>query len=161
MKCIPSNNNNISFNTRKIFPMTNIVRIATCKCEILNLNSKSYASEINSLEMWWLIRIYRISLTRNSNSDVLSFSKMQNFLRKSIRTRQLIFFRHSLRKQHLDNLNLTGKIMRQRARGRQREAYLSYFLDPSNKLLRMTKDRPIINGVYAAVNVNVRNKLGS
>ena len=69
--------------------------------------------------MWCFRRMNRISWKQmKMNEKVLSSCKCQRSLLKKIRTRQLKFLSHIVRKQGLENLALTGKIAGKRNRGR-------------------------------------------
>ena len=66
---------------------------------------------------------------------------------KYIVKRQMEFFGHVIRKEELENLVVTGFTEGKRARGRQRETYLTYL--PNNKgitpieLIRLAYERDV------------------
>ena len=77
--------------------------------------------------MWFLRRMLRISYKdRVTTEKVLRRAKVDRTLMKDIVKRHMEFFGHVIRKEELENLVVTGFIEGNRARGRQRETYLTY-----------------------------------
>ena len=63
---------------------------------------------------------------RVTNEEVLRRTNVDRTLMKDIVKRQMEFFGHVIRKEELENLVVTVFIEGKRARGRQRETYLTY-----------------------------------
>ena len=83
--------------------------------------------QLEATEMWFLRRMLRISYKdKVTNEEVLRRAKVDRTLMKDIVKRQMEFFGHVIRKEELENLVVTGFIEGKRARGRQRETYLTY-----------------------------------
>ena len=83
--------------------------------------------QLEATEMWFLRRMLRISYKdKVTNEEVLRRAKVDRTLMKDIVKRQMEFFGHVIRKEELKNLVVTGFIEGTRARGRQRETYLTY-----------------------------------
>ena len=83
--------------------------------------------QLEATEMWFLRRMLRISYKdKVTNEEVLRRAKVDRTLMKDIVKRKMEFFGHVIRKEELENLVVTGFIEGKRARGRQRETYLTY-----------------------------------
>ena len=63
---------------------------------------------------------------RVTNEEVLRRANVDRTLKKDIVKRQMEFFGHVIRKEEWENFMVTGFIEGKRARGRQRETYLTY-----------------------------------
>ena len=75
----------------------------------------------------FLRRMLRISYKdRVTNEEVLRRANVDRTLMKYIVKRQMELFGQIIRKEELENLVVTGFIEGKRARGRQRETYLTY-----------------------------------
>ncbi len=89
--------------------------------------SSDMMKRLEATEMWFLRRMLRISWTdRVTNTKVLERANVDRSLLKDIVQRQMKFFGHVIRKGELENLAVTGFVEGKRARGRQRETYLTY-----------------------------------
>ena len=97
------------------------------ECWTLN---KTMQQRLEAVEMWFLRRMMKISWTDHvSNVDVLEKAKSSRSLLRTIATRQIRFLGHTLRKNALETVALTGAIEGRRARGRQRLTFLSWLSD--------------------------------
>ena len=66
---------------------------------------------LDSCEMWFLRRMIRIPWTdKSTNEEVLQRAGVERKLIGEIRTRQMRFLGHVIRKDGLESLALTGKI---------------------------------------------------
>ena len=75
---------------------------------------------LESCEMWFLRQMMRIPWTdKVRNEDVLKRAGTGRKLILEIRTKQMRFLGHLMRKDGLENLALTGKIEGKRSRGRK------------------------------------------
>ena len=115
--------------------------------------------------MWCWRRMQKIAWTeRKSNVEVLQSINTERELIKIIRTRQLSFLGHVMRKGELENLSLTGKIEGKRARGRQRDTFmksLARILDgnwTTGSLLQATADRKRWQSMIANVRVDTAHR---
>ena len=95
-------------------------------CETWTL-SGDLIKRLEATEMWFLRRMLRISYTdRVTNTEVLHRTNLQRTLMKDIVRRQMAFFGHVIRKEEMENLVVTGYVEGKRAKGRQRETFLTY-----------------------------------
>ena len=79
---------------------------------------------LESCEMWFLRRMMRIPWTdKVRNEEVLQRAGAGMKLILEIRTKQMRFLGHLMRKDGLENLALTGKIEGKRSRGRQQSLW--------------------------------------
>ena len=80
---------------------------------------------LEASEMWMYRRMMRISFSQHmSNEEVLRKVEADRNLIKNIRKRQLEFLGHTLRKDGMENLCITGFVEGKRGRGRQRITFL-------------------------------------
>ena len=94
--------------------------------EAWTLSSKML-NKLEATEMWFLRRMQRISYTEHvTNVEVLRRSNTKRKLLSEMLNRQVKFFGHVMRKEEMENLVTTGYVEGKRARGRQRETYLTY-----------------------------------
>jgi len=78
----------------------------------------------------------RLSYTdRVTNTEVLHRTNLQRTLMKDIVRRQMAFFGHIIRKEEIENLVVTGYVEGKRAKGRQRETFLTYLHKMKGKKL--------------------------
>ena len=88
--------------------------------ETLTLASDT-KKRLESCEMLFLRRMMKISWTdKVSNEEVLTRAGVQRKMIREMLIRQLKFMGHITRKEGLENLALTGKIVGRRSRGRRR-----------------------------------------
>ena len=114
-------NPRISLNTRKRVLDRYIIPILKYDSEAWTISNKA-ADTINAAEMWFLRRMLRISyMDRITNEEVLRRAGVERHIRRDIRKTQATFFGHVMRRQNLEHLVTTGKIIGRRSRGRQRE----------------------------------------
>ena len=85
------------------------------------------SNKLEATEMWFLRRMQRISYTEHvTNVEVLCRANTKRKLLCEMVNRQVKFFGHVMRKEEMENLVTTGYVEGKRARGRQRETYLTY-----------------------------------
>ena len=132
-----------------------ILPVLTYGCESWTLTS-DLEKRLNATEMWMLRRMLRPSWTEHtSNNEVLRQAKYSRRLLKTIRSRQLSFLGHVMRKEGLENLAVTGKVCGKRGRGRQRIAFmksLSTWTGVSEReMLEKAKNRTLWRSMTACV----------
>ena len=109
-------------------------------------NFCGYSEKIDAFETWLYRRMLRISWKGMvTNEEVYRWMNIKQSLLVDIVRRQMSFLGHVLRKEEMEHLVVTGFIDGKRARGRQRETFLTYLGKFTNKppmeLLRLAKDR--------------------
>ncbi len=133
------------------------VRVRTMKCYVWSTLmygcetwtlSDAMIKLLESAEVWFLRRMLRIAWTdKITNVEVFQRAKVRKELMKDIVRRQMSFLGHTLRKDELENLVVTGYIEGKRARGRQRETYLTYLNKMKKRtpteLIHMARDRTV------------------
>ena len=83
--------------------------------------------QLEETKMWFIRIMLRISYKdRVTNEEVLRRANVDRTLVKDIVKRQMKLFGHVIRKEELEKFVVTGFIKGKRARGRQRETYLTY-----------------------------------
>ena len=90
----------------------------------------------------------RISYTEHvTNVEVLRRANTKRKLLSEMVNRQVKFFGHVMRKEEMENLVNIGYVEGKRARGRQRETYLTYLQKMKEKmpieLIHLTRDRGV------------------
>ena len=105
-------------------------------------------NKLEATEMWFLRRMQRISYTEHvTNVEVLRRANTKRKLLSEMVNRQVKFFGHVMRKDEMENLVTTGYVEGKRARGRQRETYLTYLQKMKEKapieLIHLTRDRGV------------------
>ena len=140
-------NRNISVKCRKRMVKTFVWPILMYGCEAWTI-SKTMDRRLEATEMWIWRRVLRISWTeRVTNERVLERMETGRELLRRIRSRQLNFLGHVLRRDGMESLCLTGKIEGRRARGRQREKYMDGIKRVTGgerratELMQMARDR--------------------
>ena len=82
-----------------------------------------------------------------TNEEVYRRMNIKQSLLVAIVRRQMSFLRYILRNEEMEHLVVTGFVGGKRARGRQRETYLTYlgkFMNkPPMEMLRLAKDRVV------------------
>ena len=82
-----------------------------------------------------------------TNVEVLLRANTKRKLLSEMVNRQVTFFGHVMRKEEMENLVTTGYVEAKRARGRQRETYLTYLEKMKEKtpieLIHLTRDRRV------------------
>ncbi len=104
--------------------------------------------KLEAAETWFYRRMLRITWTdRVTNEDVYSRMNAEKSLMNTIVQRQMSFLGHVVRKDSLENLVVTGFVDGKRARGRQRETFLTYLSKRKNtspiELLHLAKQKDI------------------
>ena len=75
--------------------------------------------------MWFLRRMLKIKWTdKVTNEEVLRRAGTRRWMMNTVAKRHTSFFGHIIRKQGLENLATTGKILGRKSRGRRRRQYL-------------------------------------
>ena len=113
-------------------PMKLRLRILRCYIEpILLYSSETWTlmtadkKTLMATEMWFLRRMLKIKWTdKVTNEEVLRRAGTRRWMMNTIAKRQTSFFGHIIRKQGLENLAMTGKILGRKSRGRRRRQYL-------------------------------------
>ena len=111
--------------------------------------------------MWFLRKMMKIPWTdKVSNEEVLTRAGVQRKVIREMFIRQLKFMGHNTRKEGLENLALTGKIVGRRSRGRRR-ILLMYSLqklleergvkEQGVVLIQKARSRGLWNGMIAKV----------
>ena len=132
-----------------------VVRIRVLKCYAWSILlygcvawtlSSVMMEKLEAVETWLYRKILRISWKdRITNDEVYCRMGTFNALMGDIVRRQLSFPGHVLRKDELEKLVVTGFVEGIRARGRQRETFLTYLGKMKHKLpmelLKMAKNR--------------------
>ena len=116
-------------------------------CETWTI-SVAMQKKIDAFETWLYRRLLRISWKDMvTNEEVYRRMNIKQSLLVDIVRRQMSFMGHVLRKEEMEHLVVTGFIDGKRARGRQRETFLTYLGKFTNKppmeLLRLAKDRVV------------------
>ena len=105
--------------------------------------------------MWFLRRMQRISYTEHvTNVEVLRRANTKRKLLSEMVNRQVKFFGHVMRKEEMENLVTTGYVEGKRARGRQRETYLTY-LQKMIELIHLIRDRGVWSELSNSSQVNM------
>ena len=140
-------NRNISLTTRTRAVKTFAWSVLLYGSETWTI-SKVMENRLEAFEMWCWRRVLKISWTeRKTNQEVLNRIGAKRELIKHIRTKQLSFLGHVMRRGQLENLSLTGRVPGNRARGRQRDTYMKGLVKTlggrwtAGGLLQMTSDR--------------------
>ena len=116
-------------------------------CETWTI-SVAMQKKLDAFETWLYRRMLRISWKDMvTNEEVYRRMNIKQSLLVDIVRRQMSFLGHVLRKEEMEHLVVTGFIDGKRARGRQRETFLTYLGKFTNKppmeLLRLAKDRVV------------------
>ena len=145
----------LSLNTR--------VRVLNCYViPVLTYGSETWTitptlrRRLEATEMWFLRRMLRIPWTDHiTNEEVLRRAKCQRKLILNIRRRQLLFLGHVIRKEELEELVLSGKIVGKRGKGRPRITYMSSIASGTRQseveILRIARDRDLWRNMIANV----------
>ena len=102
--------------------------------------------KLDAFETWLYRRMLRISWKDMvTNEEVYRRMNIKQLLLVDIVRRQMSFLEHVLRKEEMEHFVVTGFVDGKRARGRQRETFLTYLFTnkPSMELLRLAKDRVV------------------
>ena len=117
-------NSKISMNLRRRFVKCFVWSVLLYGCETWTLK-KADEERLQAAEMWFWRRMLKISWTeRKTNEEVLQRVGIGRELLSSVRSRQMRFVGHVVRREELEHLSLTGKIEGRRPRGRPRQKYL-------------------------------------
>jgi len=137
-------NKNILFKARYRVLNCYVYPIFTYNSETWTLNKRT-TERIQAFEMWAFRRMMRISyLAKKTNQQVLQMAHQERSLLTDIKTRQMDFLGHVLRKGKLEHLSLSGKISGKRARGKQRITFLQQIQKMNtNKIFQMAYNRQV------------------
>ena len=87
-----------------------------------------------------------------TNVEVLRRANTKRKLLSEIVNKQVKFFGHVMRKEEMENLVTTGYLEGKRARGRQRETYLTYLQKMKQRtpieLIPLTRDRGVLSELF-------------
>ena len=141
-------NRKLSVKTRKNIMKTYIWSTLLYGVESWTL-SLGLRRRLEAIEMWLWRRMMKVPWTaRRTNEAVLNMVGEGRQLLRTVRKRQLKFLGHSMRREGLENLALTGMVEGRRGRGRPREKYLDSLVKMTNgrvttavQLIRATRDR--------------------
>ena len=123
-------------------------------CEAWTI-SKQAQKKLESVEMWFLRRMMKISwMAKKSNDTVLKEAHTSRALVNKIRTRQTTFFGHVMRRQKLEHLITTGMMEGKRSRGKQREKMTDRLVNWLGagkvvEILKATTDREVWKDMIA------------
>ena len=117
-------------------------------CETWTIIYMAIQKKIDAFETWLYIRMLRISWKDMvTNDEVYHRMSIKQSLLRDIVRRQMSSLGHVLRKEEMEYLVVTGFVDGKRARGRQRETFLTYLGKFTNKppmeLLQLAKDRVV------------------
>ena len=147
-------NRKIGLELRKLILYCYVIPVLTYGCEAWTLTSEM-TRRLEASEMWMYRRMMRISFSQHmSNEEVLRKVEADRNLIKNIRKRQLEFLGHTLRKDGMENLCITGFVEGKRGRGRQSITSLDSLTKWMNgkfpeqnltsaKLLKIARDRSV------------------
>ena len=83
--------------------------------------NKTDIRKIKAAEMWFLRRMEKVKWTEKiTNEEVLNKTIQNSNIMSDISNRQISFFGHIMRKDKVEYLVVTGKLVGNRARGRRR-----------------------------------------
>ena len=117
-------NSKISMSLRRRFVKCFVWSVLLYGCETWTLK-KADEKRLQAAEMWFWRRMLKISWTeRRTNEEVLERVGIGRELLTSVRTRQMRFVGHEIRRGELEHLSLTGKIDGRRTRGRPRQKFM-------------------------------------
>ena len=107
--------------------------------------------KIKAVEMWCYRRMLKLSWTqRKTNKEVLEMASAERNMITTIRSRQMRFLGHIMRRGELEDLSITGKLNGKRPRGRPRFTYTEQIrklinedhqVMAANDILHATRDR--------------------
>ena len=150
-------NSHLSIKTRQRTIKTYVWSVLLYGSEAWTLN-KQMEKRLEAFEMWCWRRLLKISWTeRISNEEVLRRMGVERELIVKIRTSQMRFIGHVMRRGKIEDLSLTGRIPGSRARGRQREKYMDGIVRTigdgrrAASILQMTRDRGMWQSMVANV----------
>ena len=110
--------------------------------------------KLDAFETWHYRRMLRISWKDMvTNEEVYRRMNIKQSLLVDIVRRQMSFLGHDLIKEEMEHLVVNGFVDGKRARGWQRETFLTYHGKFTNRspmeLLRLAKDRVVWSKLYA------------
>ena len=119
--------------------------------------------KMEAVEMWCHRRMLKLSWTeRKTNEEVLQMASAERNIIATIRSRQMKFLGHVMRRGELEDLSITGKLDGKRPKGRPRFTFMEKLKKLVNKnedqqkqstndILQSTRDRT--KWTYMAANV--------
>ena len=147
-------NSHISIQTRKRTLECNIEPILLYGCEAWAISNQAQ-KKLEAVEMWFLRRMMKISwMVKKLNDTVLKEAHTSRALVNKIRTRQITFFGHVMRRERLEHLITTEMMEGKRSRGKQQEKMtngLPNWLGAGKvvEILKATRDRGIWKDMIA------------
>ena len=95
--------------------------------------NKTDIRKIKAAEMWFLRRMEKVKWTEKiTNEEVLNQTDEKSNIMSDISKKQISFFRHIMRKDKLDYLAVTSKIVGKRTRGRRRMLFTNQLIKWTN-----------------------------
>jgi len=95
--------------------------------------NKTDIRKIKAAEMWFLWRMEKVKWTEKiTNEEVLNKIIKKSNIMSDISKRQISFFGHILRKDKLEYLAVTGKVVGKRTRGRRRTLFTDQLVKSTN-----------------------------
>ena len=117
-------NKKLAFQVRERVIQCYILPVLMYGCEAWTIN-KDMEKRIDALEMWLHRRLMKIPWTeKRANESILNELGKKLTLKSKIRKQQANFFGHAMRRQGLENLITTARVLGKRSRGRPREKIL-------------------------------------
>ncbi len=108
---------------------------------------KADEQRLQAAEMWFWRRMLKISWTERTNEEVLQGVGVGRELMNTVRSRQMRFLDHVMRRGGLEHLSVTGKIEGKRPQGRPRQKYMDGLVRVTGggmsaaQLIQATRDR--------------------
>ena len=137
---------------RKRFIKCYVWSVLLYGCETWTMSTTD-EKKIEAVEMWCYRRMLKLSWTqRKTNKEVLEMASAERNMITTIRSRQMRFLGHIMRRGELEDLSITGKLNGKRPRGRPRFTYTEQIRKlinenedhqtmAANDILHATKDR--------------------
>ena len=158
-------NSKISMEIRKRFIKCYVWSVLLYGCETWTMSTTD-EKKIEAVEMWCHRRMLKLSWTeRKTNEEVLQMASAERNMIATIRSRQMRFLGHIMRRGELEDLSITGKLDGKRPRGRPRFTYIEKIRKliknedhqdiSANKILQSTRDQTYWKTLMAA---NVHNQ---
>ena len=158
-------NSKISMEIRKRFIKCYVWSVLLYGYETWTMSTTD-EKKIEAVEMWCHRRMLKLPWTeRKANEEVLQMASAERNIIATIRSRQMRFLGHIMRRGELEDLSITGKLDGKRPRGRPRFTYIEKIRKliqnedhqdiTANKILQSTRDRTYWKTLMAA---NVHNQ---
>ena len=155
-------NSKISMEIRKRFIKYYVWSVLLYGCETWTMSTTD-EKKMEAVEMWCHRRMLKLSWTeRKTNEEVLQMASADRNIIATIRSRQMKFLGHVMRRGELEDLSITGKLDGKRPKGRPRFMFMEKLKkmvnqnedqqkQSTNQILQCTRDRT--KWTFMAVNV--------